>query len=244
MVVTVSPNPLVETGQSNITAVVQVETNPSLAGDPVDISSSQLESSCQGAAEFTSFQTTMPETATLDSDGNATFLLAGFYCAPGSDVIEASVPQAPFYAALATLRISPPAVTTTGVTGYPNPEVEIGDAAGFAAQSTVFGVFYVETDPVYAGQPVEIDSSQLDSSCGQFWAWGSFNAGTPVSGIGSDHIVPGEAATLLDNDGNAAFFFEGESCAAGTWDVIADVEAGPNPTYVTSITILPPAPTV
>jgi hypothetical protein len=245
MIVTVSPDPLVETGQSNATAVVQVETNPSLAGESVDISSSQLEASCQGAAEFTSFQANMPETATLDNDGNATFLLVGFYCAPGSNVIEASLTQAPYYTALTTLQINPPTVTAPGVTGFPNPEVEIGDASGFAAQSTVFGVFYVETDPVYSGQTVEIDSSQLDASCGQFWAWGSFNAGgTAVSGIGPDHLVPGEATTLLDDDGNAAFFFEGESCAAGTWDVIADVNAGTHPTYVTTFTVLPPTPTI
>jgi len=44
--VTVDPNPLVETGQSEIHAVVQVETSPSFAGDEVNIDSSQLEASC------------------------------------------------------------------------------------------------------------------------------------------------------------------------------------------------------
>src|SRR5271166_6145088 len=44
--VTVDPNPLVETGQSEIHAVVQVETSPSFAGDAVNIDSSQLQSSC------------------------------------------------------------------------------------------------------------------------------------------------------------------------------------------------------
>ena len=45
--VTVDPNPLVETGQSEVHAVVQVETSPSFAGDKVNIDSSQLEASCQ-----------------------------------------------------------------------------------------------------------------------------------------------------------------------------------------------------
>ena len=44
--VTVAPNPLVETGQSEVHAIIQVETLPSFAGDVVSISSSQLVSSC------------------------------------------------------------------------------------------------------------------------------------------------------------------------------------------------------
>ena len=43
--VTASPNPVVETGQSEVHAVIQVSTSPSLAGDPVLIDSSQLDSS-------------------------------------------------------------------------------------------------------------------------------------------------------------------------------------------------------
>ena len=50
MTVQVDPNPLVETGASGVTAVVQVETSPSFAGDVVNISSSQLLTSCGEAA--------------------------------------------------------------------------------------------------------------------------------------------------------------------------------------------------
>src|SRR5580693_1647092 len=46
IVVTADPNPLVETGQSEIHTVIQVETLPSFAGDVVSISSSQLVASC------------------------------------------------------------------------------------------------------------------------------------------------------------------------------------------------------
>src|SRR5580658_1885958 len=46
MVVTVSPNPLVENGASGVLAIITVETSPSLAGQTVEISSSQLEAVC------------------------------------------------------------------------------------------------------------------------------------------------------------------------------------------------------
>ena len=49
---------------------------------------------------------------------------------------------------------------------------------------------------------------------------------------------------ILDDDGNAVFRFFGKSCAAGTWQVIADVEAGINSTYVSTYTVKPPAPTI
>jgi len=54
------------------------------------------------------------------------------------------------------------------------------------------------------------------------------------------HRAPSQAQ--IDNDGNAVFGFWGRECAAGTSQVIADVEAGTNPTYVTSYTVEAPAP--
>ena len=45
MVVSASPNPVVDTG-AVIMTVVQVETSPSFAGDMVNVSSSQLADSC------------------------------------------------------------------------------------------------------------------------------------------------------------------------------------------------------
>ena len=58
--VTVDPNPLVETGQSEVHAVVQVETSPSFAGDMVNIDSSQLEASCRGVSYFSLRHETWP----------------------------------------------------------------------------------------------------------------------------------------------------------------------------------------
>jgi hypothetical protein len=46
MTVQIDPSPVVETGQSNLDVIVQVETSPSYAGDVVTISSSQLNATC------------------------------------------------------------------------------------------------------------------------------------------------------------------------------------------------------
>src|SRR5580658_7432634 len=105
--VQVDPNPLVETGQSYVLAIVQVETSPSFAGDPVDISSSQLQSACLGGAGFVGFNAGPTVTATLDDDGNATVYLYGLGCAPGPNVIEADLAVAPYYTAPTTLDTLP-----------------------------------------------------------------------------------------------------------------------------------------
>jgi len=260
MVVTVSPDPLVETAQSEVLAVVQVETSPAFAGGTVVLDFSQFTASCnQGVDNPTSggsFQPgAIPDSAVLDNDGNATFLIIGVLCAPGSSVIDASMVQAPYYTATTTLQVSPPEVTPTGVTGYPNPEVEIGDSSATepgevpptpAPDSTVIAVFYVETSPVYAEQTVEIDSAELDASCGEAWSWEGLTGQPQAFGAGpvNNAHYPPPATAVLDDDGNAVFIFAGASCAAGTWDVVADVEAGTHPTYVTTFTVSPPAPTI
>jgi hypothetical protein len=51
------------------------------------------------------------------------------------------------------------------------------------------------------------------------------------------------ATATLDNDGNAVISFAGSECAAGTSTVIADVNAGPHPTYTTTYNIIAPEPT-
>ncbi len=239
MVVTASPNPLVEWGPSDLDAIIQVETSPSFAGDQVDISSSQLLSSCGGGTfEFVELSphTSGPGSIQvfLDDDGNATVVAQGTNCAPGSDLVEADLMGAPYTTAVSTLVVNPPVVTPEGVTGYPNPEVETGDTTN-SGDSTVYAVFYVETNPVYAEQPVEISSTQLSSRCGNGNA--AFTSLLGSVGTSSD-------TALLDDDGNTAFVFAGNSCAAGDSDVIADVLAWSHPTYVTTYTILPPAPTI
>jgi hypothetical protein len=246
--VTASPNPVLETAESDVITMIQVETSPSFAGDDVNISSSQFLASCRAMTfnGFSNFQTAGPDVSIpLDNDGNATIALFGGNCAPGTSVIEASLTVAPFYTALTTLQVSPPAVSPAGVSAYPNPEVEQGDVAGLPP-SQVYAVFYVETDPVYAEQLVELDSNELDSSCTLLWEWGVIGpGGTPeLEVVGAGPGAHSEPIAQLDNDGNAVFYFGGEGCAAGTWDVIADVLAGTDPTYVTTFTVDPPAPTI
>jgi len=242
----IDPNPLVETGTSNVVATVQVETAPSFAGDLVHIDSSQLEASCE-TVTFTSIQPAAFDDiqVVLDDDGNATVLVYGSNCAPGQSVFEADLERAPYYTALGTLTVLPPVVTASGVFGYPatsgtaiNGEVETGDTAA-SGDSDVYGVFYVETDPVYAEQTVEITSSQLAGRC----AKAEFDAPPPAV-VEKFPLVDDGAATALDDDGNAVFFFLGESCAAGSSEIIADVLAGNHPTYLTTFTVLPPQPTI
>jgi hypothetical protein len=251
--VSVSPNPLVETGQSEIHAVIQVETLPSFAGDVVGISSSQLVSSCETVSYESIRQGVLPPvtspdsiTTVLDDDGNATVIVDGINCAPGSSVVAADLESAPYYTALTDLLATPPNVTTPGLTGYPQNEVETGDTLtglnGPSGNSDVYAVFYVEDAPVYAEQTVEIDSAQLDGRCGEGWLWAGGNGGTTVTGTGLN--TQGEATTTLDDDGNAVFVFKGISCAAGDSQVIADVLAGTHDTFTFDYNILPPAPTI
>jgi len=238
MTVSASPSPLVETGQSEVYAVVQVETSASLAGDTVLITTSQLAATCGGAVLFGSLQAGAvygPDSVqvVLDDDGNATVSLYGINCAPGPSTVEADLTVAPFTSALGVVDAAAPVPTTAGVTGFPNPEVETGNSPA-SGESDVFAVFYVETDPVYAEQSVQIDADQLFYRCLGGITW--------ISNQGS--FAGPTATATLDNDGNAVFAFSGSSCAAGSSDVLADVLAGTNPTYTSTYTIDAPAPTI
>jgi hypothetical protein len=242
----VDPNPLVETGSSEIYAVVQVETSPSYAGDAVNIDSSQLQSSCatlsfQSFSTGTAVRTYHSVQAVLDDDGNATVLMTGFACAPGSSVVEADLDVAPFLTAVTTLKATPPNVTAPGVTGFPTTsgtlttgEVETGDTSA-SGDSDVYAVFYVETNPVFTEQTVSITSPQLEDRCLRGWVWST--GGGPVN--------PNPSPTeILDDDGNAVFAFMGASCAAGTSVVIADVLSGFHATYTGTFSVSPPQPTI
>jgi hypothetical protein len=247
--VQIDPNPLVETGQSYVIAVIQVETSPSFAGDPITISSSQLAASCFGGVEYSNWQVEPPVPTIqvfLDDDGNATVGVVGTDCAPGTSVIEADLDVAPYYTALGTLVANPPVVTTPGVSGYPTysgivpgGETETGDTtdSGF---SDVYAAFYVETSPVYAELPAEISSSELEGRCGDGWQWDSDTTTLPGHGVNHESPIQG----TLDDDGNTVFIFSGASCAAGSSEVVADVIGGTHPTYTTTFNINPPAPTI
>ena len=173
----------------------------------------------------------------LDDDGNVTVVVDGTDCAAGTDLIEADMTGAPYLTATTSLVVLPPQVTTTGVAAYPSTEVETGNSPA-SGNSDVYTVFYVETDPTYAEQPVTITSPELENRCGQGWRW------EPGTGTAIDQASGTTVATgTLDNDGNAVFVFKGASCAAGTSTVTADVDAGTHPTYTTTFTVGPPVVT-
>ncbi len=162
---------------SQVHAVIQVETTPSYANDPVHIDSSQLQAACGGTIIFETLQggtARHPRTSTnsitviLDDDGNVTVVVDGGHCAPGSDVVEADLTVAPFLTATTILQVEPPQVTPAGVSAYPANEVETGNSPN-SGDSNVYTVFYVETSPVYAEQPVEISSPQLEDRCVEGW---------------------------------------------------------------------------
>jgi hypothetical protein len=109
--------------------------------------------------------------------------------------------------------------------------VETGDTAA-SGDSEIAAVFYVETDPVYAEQQVEISASQLTSRC---LRGSEFLPATYP-------LAPGNT-TIIDDDGNAVFFFLGSSCASGSSAVIADILSGFHQTYIGSFSVQPPQPT-
>lgn len=240
--------PLLTSDGSDVYAVIEVETSPSFAGDPVDIQSSQLQAACGGIIQFETLQgATVGNPTTsfnsisviLDNDGNVTVVVNGTDCAPGPSLVEADLAVAPFITATTTLLALPPSVTPEGVTGSPNKEVETGDTAA-SGDSNVYAIFYVETNPVYAEQPVEISSPQLEARCIEGWRW------EPEGGVVADGtgVNPSPPQSTLDDDGNTVFVFKGASCAAGDSVVTADVEAGPHTTYTMTYTIDPPVPTI
>jgi hypothetical protein len=237
----VTPPP---TTPADLNAVIQVETKPAFANDTVDISSSQLEASCVSVS-YETLQGGSPTSPTvmansirvvLDGDGNVTVVVNGVDCDPGTDLIEADLVKAPYASATTILKVKGNKVTFPKVTGYPADEVETGNTTK-SGHSDVYSVFYVETNPVYAGQTADISSSELVDRCGQGSRWESNATGSPFLNS------PGATATI-DDDGNAVFVFKGASCAAGTSTVIADVDAGSGTSYKTHYVIEPPQPTL
>ncbi|HXQ62681.1 MAG TPA: DUF11 domain-containing protein [Acidimicrobiales bacterium] len=232
---------------SQVHDVIQVETSPSYANDPIHIDSSQLQNACGGTITFETIQgttTRAPRTSTdsitviLDDDGNVSVVVDGSDCSAGTDLIEADLTVAPYLTATTILTVEPPQVSPEGVSASPANEVETGNTPG-SGDSNVYTVFYVETSPAYAEQPVEISSPQLEDRCGDGWRWEP-GVGAPINQASGTV----DATGTLDNDGNAVFVFKGASCATGTSTVIADVEAGSHPTYTTTFTVSPPTVTL
>lgn len=269
---TIAPNALVETGQSEIHAVVEF-FDPTAADQQVSIDSSQLQGACGGTITFSDLQgvtanagTVTPVISpnqvilTLDNDGNANAVVSGTDCAPGTDVFEGSLIKSPFTTELATLTVDAPQVTPAGLTAAPPTEVETGDTAA-SGDSDVYAVFYVEGDSVWAEEEAEISDIQLESSCLGGWIWEPGNTtllgGATSGNISGDPLNTGttppkttsgdEPFTTIDDDGNTVFTFMGISCAAasGGSTAIADIAfnlIGSHPTVTGTFTVLPPGP--
>ena len=237
---TIVPNPLVETGQGEVHAVLEF-SDPTAAGQEITIESPSLTAACGGTITFSDLQgvasgtTITPVTSvnqvtlTLDSAGNADAVVSGVDCAPGSDIFDASLTLAPLTTETAILMVDPPVVTTAGITADPGTEVETGDTPA-SGDSDVYAVFYLEGDPVYAEQQAEISDVQLESSCQGGWIWEPGNT-TLVGGKNSGNIsgnphnagptppantAGDEPYTTIDDDGNTVFTFMGISCAASS----------------------------
>ena len=153
----------------------------------------------------------------------------GYYCTP---------PASPSFR-LDTTGSNPDSCWSDGSNLSPPYNPYLVPAVQFNANlpgsvSDVYTVFTVETDPVYAEQPVQIESTQLADRC--------LNGVTWISNRGS--FAGSTATATIDNDGNATFAFTGATCAPGDSAVVADVQVGSRPTYTTTYTILPPQTTI
>jgi hypothetical protein len=272
LILTCSPNPVIETATSDIAIVCQVEANPVFANDTVTLASTQLTQHCFGPTPGVTGRGVLYETllngsptgpvtspntitVTLDNDGNATVVITGVNCAPGTALMEVDLNSPPFVTATTKLVVQPPQVTPQGLHGFPANEVETGDGGtgqGNFGASDVYAVFYIEVSPVFAEQTVYITSNELTARCGLGFRWelASGALATAVTGVAAA-ITPSTGNVIesigpalgIDNDGNAVFIFKGASCAAGRSTVIAEV-LNNGPTLSTQFNILPPAVTI
>ena len=254
--ITVSPNPLVETGQTEMHAVIQVSAGPGSAGKQVLISSPRLESACGGTITFQNLQpptgseggsgtTASPTTSvdsietTLDGDDNAAVVVSGANCAWGSRKIKAKLLVASPVSATAVLKTEAPIPTAAGVAGSPGPEIETGNGPLASGDRDVYTVFYVEISSIYAGEGVTVSSDGLENACAKGWRL-EFGPTGASSTNGTD---PGQSPTgTFDGDGNAVFVFMGAGCAPGTYDVFSDLAGAPYTENMTSYTVEPPQP--
>jgi len=105
--------------------------------------------------------------------------------------------------------------------------------------SVTASVIQVEANPAFAGDPINIDSSQLEQACGGTVAYLSVRQGLGGAAPSYDNIT-----TILDNEGNATVFWfnpTGNLCAPGEDVVEADLEVAP---FITATTIYTSYPDV
>ena len=142
--------------------------------------------------------------------------------------------DAPPYAIVTTgFTVLPPRPPAIGVSAAPGSEVEQ------ELTSSVATIIQVAFPAELAGRTVDIDAEQLYARC----------AVEPrLVWVGADAEKLGEGtpsvALKLDNDGSAfVVALSGGSCASGSSEIEASLEAAPYTTLTTDFSILPPEPT-
>ncbi len=229
---------------SSVADIIEVECEEVYAEQHVRISANELYSRCDRSLywrtpyghEGPGFTTGPSFSVELDNDGNATaIVLGGPSCAAGESLIAAHLEVAPFTTATTSFTVLPPRPTEPGVFATPENKVE-GET-----YSDVATIVQVEFPPVFAEEPVNVNSNEFYSRCHNSPKTEAIimgNSGHPV-------VVPNleEGSLFLDNDGNAfAVLVGNSSCASGTSLIEASLENAPYTTYTTDFTIEPPQP--
>ena len=233
---------------SSVADIIEVECEPVYAEKYVRISANELYSRCdrslfwrtpygndQGANKW-GFVTGPSISVELDNDGNATAIVVGGpSCAAGESLIAAHLESAPFSTVTTGFTVLPPRPTEPGVFVTPENKVE-GET-----YSDVATIVQVEFPPVFAEEPVNVNSNEFYSRCHNSPKTEAIIMGSN----GYPRVIDSleEGTLYLDNDGNAfAVLVGNSSCAAGTSMIEASLENAPYTTYTTNFTIEPPQP--
>jgi hypothetical protein len=118
--ITASPDPIVETGESDVYVVFSVAVDPSDAEQTVEINSAGLADRCRQGSSWITDQGSFngsTATATIDDDGNATFMFFGASCAAGSASVTADVEAGSDQTDTTTIVIDPPEPLVGGPAG-------------------------------------------------------------------------------------------------------------------------------
>ncbi len=235
---------------SSVADIIEVECEEVYAEKYVRISANELYSRCAKhlywrtpygdnvSTDTTWEQESDPSfSVQLDNDGNATaVVIGGPSCAAGESLISAHLESPPYTTVTTGFTVLPPRPTPPGVKVEPEKKVE-GEE-----YSDVATTVQVEFPPVFAEEPVNVQSSQLYSRCKE---WPHTEAIVMGEEGYPETVENLEEGTLwLDNDGNAfAVVIGNSSCASGTSLVEASLENAPYTTYTGEFTIEPPQPT-
>jgi uncharacterized lipoprotein YajG len=266
-VVKSEPGAFMDTGESvlgapnrasSVADIIEVECLEEYAGSTVKVADQELWARCKNAekehlmswtvppATPAEFGDTSPEAeATLDNDGNATFVVWGTNCAAGETLVTADLEAGKHPTVTTTFTVTPPRPTPESIQVYPAVEGATngeGAAMDNDVNSSTAAIVYLEFSPEFAEEFVNVNDRQLFAKC---------KLGNKVVWIGpnEEELATGPEAGVetvqLDNDGNAfVVAIAGESCQAGKTLVEASLEAAPYTTLYTTLTVLPPEPTI